>query len=423
MWPLLFFCLFVCTNAWTTTTTTTTTTHPQIRTGAAPRHFSSCGHGTALFVANVEENDENMEITNAQELQRTLLNQNRPPQSLEKKTSSYRSSQKENGIDLETLEKLQAIAEQEEANQHRGQNDSDSDDDKQIKEKEEEDDDDDDFILLDGDEYLQSSQQMNPDGSLPELFLNSPQRRRRPQRGSVPEEMELIQQMAVNPNVASQYQSGDTEPTMQDLVEAMNNIQANNPEAQEALHSKVFENEQGYLQSSKLFQEGLMDPQKAQQAQAERRNRRYRQTMEKQSKELEAEIDEWQAILNQKLELEKQKRLQRQRQQQQSKENANTTKMKPIIEQLQERRRQEQQTFDEEMEEEWQQVLNQKLQKEQTLPQPQASSKSDAATSNSEATPPKQLQQTQSSSSSSSSSNLLDHNLRAKPQALIQAWG
>ena len=251
-----------------------------------------------------DDDDDEMLIDNPSDLQRALRLSNNG-------ISSSRLNNN-NQVDYDTLAKLQQIAMREEEEQknandnaQRSENEDDFDDD-----------DDDDGVFLSTDMYLQSSQQIMPDGSLPDSFLDLSQSREQPRNKQQPQlsQAQIIQTITQPPpNSPYSSSSSGKELTLQDLTEAANNLSPPSLESQEELHRQVFENEKAFLEQSKLFREGLSDAEKASEAQAKRRIEQFQKEQVKEIKELEKALEEWQVMLDEKQqqqEKEQQERLQ-----------------------------------------------------------------------------------------------------------------
>jgi hypothetical protein len=239
-------------------------------------------------VTNSEDNNDDDElINNARDLQQAL----RDGGSRIKK--SYRK--KKPILDAKSFAKLQAIAAMDEksstaddpttANNNNNNNNS-------VDEEE--------GIYLDGDEYLRSSKNMRPDGSL--SFGQQSSSRR-----SLPES--LLQDLAslsapddysTTGTTSSTTKGGDA--TLQDLVEVINNkdVSPQDPRQAEKLHRQVFEHEQAYLEQSKLFQQGLTNVTAAKEAQSTRRSARFREEQARDVQQLAQNLDEWQNVLQER---------------------------------------------------------------------------------------------------------------------------
>jgi hypothetical protein len=175
---------------------------------------------------------------------------------------------------------------------------------------EEEEDDDDDSLYLDAEFYVESQEYIAEDGSILlsddkslDILLKDRNRQKIMQN--------YLEALTSTPNTmleeadspSSLHENIPENPTEEDLWKHIRergtqpSSTINGGYTAEELHRKVFENEQGYLQSSAIFQKALIDPEMAQAAAAERRGKRFRQRQQHIIQKLEQDIQDFEAQL------------------------------------------------------------------------------------------------------------------------------
>lgn len=149
----------------------------------------------------------------------------------------------------------------------------------------------DDSVFLDADAYVQASNSLRPDGSLPDFIF------------------EQETQSNIGDKNKSSTKNNEIDPTIQDLIDLVKDKrrrQQDNPidlDQAKAMRDKVFDGEEAFLNQSKEFLEGLGgDTNAAKEATSKRRDAQYRKEQSKEEEKLDQALDEWEDQLIQQQE-------------------------------------------------------------------------------------------------------------------------
>ena len=149
----------------------------------------------------------------------------------------------------------------------------------------------DDSVFLDADAYVQASNSLRPDGSLPDFIF------------------EQETQSNIGDKNKSSTKNNEIDPTIQDLIDLVKDKrrrQQYNPidlDQAKAMRDKVFDGEEAFLNQSKEFLEGLGgDTNAAKEATSKRRDAQYRKEQSKEEEKLDQALDEWEDQLIQQQE-------------------------------------------------------------------------------------------------------------------------
>jgi len=174
-----------------------------------------------------------------------------------------------------------------------------------------EDKDDEGGVFLSGEDYLESRDFMNPDGS-----LTSETTPFGTGKGASlkPEDLfsdDLLEELNAAPPSPPSYSNVNTKnPTIQDLLDAQQRrderLQSPTDNLNRKIHEEIMKDEQEFIhQSNTLFARGMIDLEAARQAQEERRTKRYQERLDRDVAELEKNLEEWDEVLRQKREEQK----------------------------------------------------------------------------------------------------------------------
>lgn len=149
----------------------------------------------------------------------------------------------------------------------------------------------DDSVFLDADAYVQASNSLRPDGSLPDFIF------------------EQETQSNISDENKSSTNTNEIDPTIQDLIDLVKDKrkrQEDNPidlDQAKAMRDKIFDGEEAFLNQSKEFLEGLGgDTNAAKEATSKRRDAQYRKEQSKEEEKLDQALDEWEDQLIQQQE-------------------------------------------------------------------------------------------------------------------------
>ena len=254
-------------------------------------------HGNVVLETDgtYDFDDENLIIGNPVDIQKALS-------SSSSSSSSSQLSPSPSSLSQEVMEQLQEIAAKSDYNEEEEEEDKENNDTtttstnnsiidfEKYNLDDNEYDDDDDSVFLDADAYVQASNNLRPDGSLPDFIF---------QRQS-------MSTAATNPSNGGGGGGVDDEPTIQDLIdlvnrkkqEAFDDDSGGNLEKAKAMRDKIFADEGAFLSQSKEFLDGLGgNVQAAEEAKFNRRNAQYRKEQSREENKLDMALDEWQKEL------------------------------------------------------------------------------------------------------------------------------